>query len=157
MICVNVFHAAVIPTSSQPLITSLTSTTPMQNITEVPEERNMAIEGLDSKKASDALVGTGKEFLSEGMRIMQLTFDDVRELSSKYFENLRDLVKPKLEAARDKLCKSNKEKNENKNETAEESDPEEDTESEKDLSIKEFIGFFENNFLTQQLCAYGRQ
>jgi hypothetical protein len=130
-------EAAVIPTS-----------TPL--VSDTQQERNMYIEGLDSKKASDILINTGKELIDQGVKIVQLTFGDASEFSSQYFEKLKAEVKPKLEAVRDKLC-------ENQYKTTPVKEDETVEEEDEDISIQDFIEFFKNNFLTKQLCTYGRQ
>jgi DNA polymerase II small subunit/DNA polymerase delta subunit B len=130
-------EAAIIPTSTLP-------------VSDIQQERNMYIEGLDSKKASDILINTGKELIDQGVKIVQLTFGDASEFSSQYFEKLKAEVKPKLEAVRDKLC-------ENQYKTTPVKEDEDVEEEDEDISIQDFIEFFKNNFLTKQLCTYGRQ
>jgi DNA polymerase II small subunit/DNA polymerase delta subunit B len=119
-------------------------------VSDIQQERNMYIEGLDSKKASDILINTGKELIDQGVKIVQLTFGDASEFSSQYFEKLKAEVKPKLEAVRDKLC-------ENQYKTTPVKEDETVEEEDEDISIQDFIEFFKNNFLTKQLCTYGRQ
>ena len=100
----------------------------------------------DGKMVANAVINTTKEFVQEGVKKVQLTFGDFHEFSSKYFEKLKAKVKPKLEAARDNLCK-------NENNPAEM----DDSEVENDISISDLTKFFKNNFLTKTLCTYGMQ
>ena len=132
-------EAAIIPTSTSLDVDTL-------------QERNMYIEGLDSKKASDILINTGQELINQGVKIVQLTFGDASEFSSKYFEKLKAEVKPKLEAVRDKLCQ-----NQSTTESMTLAKRETEEGEEEDISIQDFVEFFKNNFLTKQLCTYGRQ